>query len=104
MPFLVCAVMISSKFEWISVSWFQSFFKQILLKNKFCEKSNPLNIFKDISLEDLHEEEKFKGLKNIKGSSKFQVIVFEPDKKITASTQLCICHDYQQHDDSCEMF
>ena len=74
-----------------------------LLETKFGEKSNPSYIFKDTSSEGLDEERKigrFKKHKTIKGFSKFQIILFEPQKKIKVSTRLCICEDCQQHDGS----
>ena len=49
-----------------------------LLKTKFGENSNPSDIFKDISSEDLDEQkkiERFKKYSSSKGSSKFQVTV-----------------------------
>ena len=71
----------------------------------------------DISSEDLDEEkkierfkdeenkiERFKKYKTIKGSWKFQVIVFEPHKKMRISTRPWTCEDCQQHYGSCEMF
>ena len=44
-------------------------------------------------LRTFQELKGFKKSKTIKGSSKFQVIVFELHKKIRASTRLCICED-----------
>ena len=64
-------------------------------------------IFKNISSEGFDEERKikrFKKYKTIKCSSKFQVIVFEPHKKVRASTQHCTGKGCQQQHGPCKMF
>ena len=51
----------SLKFECISVKWFQSFFKQILLKTKSGEKSDPsyIYIYIYIYIKDISKAERF---------------------------------------------
>ena len=78
-----------------------------LLIDKFEEKRNPMYVFKDIKserLEKLRNEERLKVYSTIKGSSKFQVIVFMPYQKFRASPHLSICESCKIDYGSCNLF
>ena len=77
------------------------------LQMKLAEKADPSYVFKNIICEDLEEERKtdrFLKYKTIVGSAKFQVVVFTPNKKLKASSRMCICETCQTEYGSCDLF
>ena len=77
------------------------------LNEKFGDKSEPIYVFKNITCEDIEEEraeERYVKYMTVEGSSKFQVLVFAPGKKMKASRRLCICEKCKNEYGSCSLF
>ena len=79
------------------------------LQKKFCESTTPVYYSTEILCEDLEESRKNRRSKifnTTDGSSKFQVMVFRPNKRfVRVSHLLCICEKCISYEyGSCDSF